>query len=68
MTPPAPVRGRGQHGRPPLGRATRRRLLTQLLQQAEAGDSIAAGVLVLLSLRAEQAKAANGSQPEVVAA
>ena len=44
---------RGVHGAYPLSAKTRQRLLAQLLADAEAGDPVAAGVLIALSLRAE---------------
>ena len=44
---------RGVHGRSALSQNTRKRLLARLLDQAEGGDPVAAGVLIALSLRAE---------------
>jgi len=44
---------RGVHGRYAMSAATRKRLLGQLLDQAESGDPVAAGVLIALSLRHE---------------
>jgi len=62
---------RGKHGRYALSQATRRRLLSQLLAAAEAGDHRAAAELVWLSMRAEALPvSATGRvrQPEVAPA
>lgn len=48
----------GSHGPSPLSTATRRRLLTSLLQRAEAGDVPAAEALIRLGI--ERAAATRG--------
>jgi hypothetical protein len=50
----------GPHGHSALSRATRRRLLSSLLQRAEGGDVAAATALILVSLRIEPAEAFAG--------
>jgi hypothetical protein len=50
----------GPHGHSALSRATRRRLLSGLLQKAEAGDVAAATALILVSLRIEPAETFAG--------
>lgn len=47
----------GSHGPSPLSTATRRRLLTSLLQRAEAGDVPAAEALIRLGMERATASA-----------
>jgi hypothetical protein len=57
-------RKRGEHGHPPLSKANRRRLLSAMMERAQAGDNVAATALVLISLRLEQAEAFAGQKVE----
>jgi hypothetical protein len=58
----------GTHGKYALSRATRRRLLADLLTRAEGGDVAAATALVLISLRVEPVETFAGQKAEAAAA
>jgi hypothetical protein len=58
----------GSHGPQAISRATRRRLLSDLLTRAENGDAVASGMLIALSLHIEAETFTCLQKPETAAA